>query len=65
MKHKINDVGSGNYDVSISRQKTVISIIFEDLEKIKKLCDEHKRDMPTEMKMIYDVKSHKFVAEYS
>ena len=36
------------------------NIINEDIEKIEELCKEYERDMPTEMKLIYDAKSGSF-----
>ncbi|MGE7874894.1 DUF600 domain-containing protein [Bacillus paramycoides] len=65
--HKVNDAlenGDDRYDVSPKRGFTVLRIICEDIKKIKELCKEYERDMPTEMKLIYDVKSDKFKAEY-
>ena len=41
-----------------------LRIIWEDIEKIEELCKEYERDMPTEMKLIYDVHSSKFKAQY-
>ncbi|MBI9052032.1 MAG: DUF600 family protein [Anaerolineaceae bacterium] len=64
-RHKLNDVGSIQYDVSPERQKQVFSIIIDDMKKMIKLCQEYKREMPTEMKMIFDVKTRKFKADYS
>ncbi|WP_212926554.1 immunity protein YezG family protein [Oceanobacillus sp. J11TS1] len=65
--HKLNDAlkqGEKDYDVSLDRGFMVLDIINEDIEKIKKICEEYKKDMPTEMKLIYDVRSGKFKAEY-
>ncbi|WP_226669733.1 immunity protein YezG family protein [Metabacillus litoralis] len=65
--HKVNDAlanGDESYDVSSERQFMVLDILNEDIEKIKELCFEYEKDMPTEMKLIYDVKSGKFKAEY-
>lgn len=65
--HKVNDAledGDERYDDSRERQFTVLRIICEDIEKVKELCKEYERDMPTEMKLIYDVKSGNFKAEY-
>ncbi|PQZ47039.1 DUF600 domain-containing protein [Bacillus sp. MYb209] len=65
--HKVNDVledGDERYDVSRERQFMVLRIICEDIEKVKVLCKEYERDMPTEMKLIYDVKSGNFKADY-
>lgn len=56
--------GDARYDVSPKRMFEVLHIIGDDIEKIKVLCEEHGRDMPTEMKLIYDVKSGNFKAEY-
>jgi hypothetical protein len=64
-KHKINECGSIQYDVSPARQEKVLDILIEDIKKIKNLCEEYKREMPTEMKLIYDVQTRKFNAEYS
>lgn len=65
--HKVNDAledKDQQYDVSRERQFTVLRILCEDIEQIKALCIEYERDMPTEMKLIYDVKSGNFKAEY-
>ncbi|CAN7535072.1 immunity protein YezG family protein [Rossellomorea sp. LjRoot5] len=65
--HKVNDAlanGDEGYNVSSERQFMVLDILNEDIEKIKKLCLDYEKDMPTEMKLIYDVKSGKFKSEY-
>ena len=65
--HKVNDAlesGEEKYDVSPNRGFMVLSIICENIEKIEELCKEYDRDMPTEMKLIYDAKSGKFQASY-
>nr|WP_026907648.1 immunity protein YezG family protein [Paucisalibacillus globulus] len=65
--HKVNDAlteGEEKYDISHKRGFMVLNIINEDIEKIKKLCEEYERDMPTEMKLIFDVRSGKYKAEY-
>lgn len=65
--HKVNDAlanGDKRYNVSSERQFMVLDILNEDIEKIKELCMDYEKDMPTEMKLIYDVKSGKFKAEY-
>ena len=65
--HKLNDAlenGEERYDVSTERGFMVLDIINENTEKIKVLCKAYERDMPTEMKLIYDVKSGNFKAEY-
>ena len=65
--HKVNDAlenGEERYDVSPERMFQVLQIIGEDIEEIEVLCKEYEKDMPTEMKLIYDAKSGKFKAEY-
>ncbi|WLR42880.1 DUF600 family protein [Bacillus carboniphilus] len=65
--HKVNDVLANEderYNVSSERQFMVLDILNEDIEKIKELCLDYEKDMPTEMKLIYDVKSGKYKAEY-
>ncbi len=66
--HKVNDAlkdGEERYDVSPKRGLMVLEVMNEDIEKIEELCKEYGRDMPTEMKMIYDVKSGGFQAQYN
>lgn len=66
-RSKLNDAISSSeaqYDVSIDRQKTVTKIINEDVKKIKKLCSDYNQAMPTEMKLVYDVKKNGLKAEY-
>ncbi|MFE4351773.1 immunity protein YezG family protein [Peribacillus butanolivorans] len=65
--HKLNDAlenGDEKYDVSTERGFMVLDIINDNVEKIKVLCKEYERDMPTELKLIYDTKSGKLQAEY-
>ncbi|MFP3666336.1 DUF600 domain-containing protein [Priestia sp. SIMBA_032] len=65
--HKLNDAleeAEESYDTSAARNFMVLDILNEDIGKIKVLCQEHQRDMPTEMKLIYDVRNRKFKAEY-
>ncbi len=52
------------YDTSAARNFMVLDILNEDIGEIKVLCQEHQRDMPTEMKLIYDVRSGQLKAEY-
>lgn len=65
--HKVNDAlkdGENRYDVSSGRMFKVLEVISEDICRMKKLCKEYNKDKPTEMKLIYDVGSGKFQAEY-
>src|SRR5690606_1663480 len=49
--HKLNDAledGEVRYDVSTERGFMVLDIINDNVEKIKVLCKEYEREMPTE-----------------
>ena len=66
-RHKLNEaikIGEERYDVSVDRQKDVIKIINSDIEELLKICKEYGRPMPTEMKIVYDVKNNSHKAEY-
>lgn len=66
-KHKLNNAVSNEslrYDTSIARQTDVMDIIIEDVERLYKICKEYKRDMPTEIKLIYDVNKNSLQADY-
>lgn len=54
-KHKLNDISS-RYDTSPDVQRQVIKIGTDDLLAIYMLFADAGREMPTEMKLIYDVK---------
>lgn len=66
-RHKLNDA-LGNiekkYDVSVERQKGVIKILNTDIKDMLKLCKEYQREMPTEIKLVYDVSKNSLKAEY-
>lgn len=66
-KHELNDVkdiGAKQYDVSVDRQCAALDIIIEDIEALIKLCQEHKREMPTQIKLVYDLTTNKLSANY-
>ena len=66
-RHKLNDIvneGQEKYNIDVDRQMAVMDIINEDIEKIYKLCKEYKREMPTEIKLIYDVDKNSLEGEY-
>ena len=61
-KHQLNEAKSDSnnyiYDVSRERQKSLLKIGNEDLKQIHKICQEFNREMPTEMKLHYNVKQN-------
>ncbi|WP_307346096.1 immunity protein YezG family protein [Metabacillus malikii] len=67
-RHKLNDALENDtgfsYDVSVSRQKAVVKIINENIKEMIELCKKYDREMPTEIKIIYDVIENKLKADY-
>lgn len=68
-KHQLNDAiveGHQNqvYDVSRERQKAALRIGNEDLKLIHEKCKEFNREMPTEMKLKYNVKQNSLKGKY-
>jgi hypothetical protein len=65
-KHKLNDGirrGEKQYDVSLDRLFAVIKIINDDIKAMIKLCKEYDRDMPTQIKLIYNVEKNSLNAD--
>lgn len=63
-KHKLNECGTTKYDTSAERQDMVLHVLTEDTKKMLFLCEEYKRPMPTELKLVYDVKTNYLEANY-
>lgn len=63
-RHKLNEIDPNEYDVSSSRQNACLDVLIEDIQKITKICQEYDQSMPTEIKLIYEVNSHKVDAKY-
>lgn len=51
-------------DVSISRQQQVISILLNDLQKLENLCKKYNKEVPTEIKIKYNVSKNSLKAQY-
>lgn len=54
------------HELGVDRQlqSQFLGIGLSDLRKIKNICKEYNQPMPTEMKLMYDVKNRKFGASY-
>jgi len=70
-RHRLNDAlvneeGNANfsYDISVDRQKAVVKIINQNIKELIKLCRKYDREMPTEIKIVYDVQANKLAADY-
>lgn len=66
-RHKLNDIvdeGQEKFNVTTDRQLAVMDTLNEDIEKMNKLCNQYKKEMPTEIKLIYDVNTNSLKAEY-
>ena len=67
-KHQLNAISNKqhrDYDISEHRQDAALAIIIEDMEKIETLCKQFNRDMPTQIKIIYNVNKNSLRATYS
>ena len=62
-RHELSQVGK-MYDTSIERQKACMHILNDDIKKMITICNQYKMDMPTEMKIVYDVSKNSVSAEY-
>ena len=62
-RHKLDSV-SAQYDVSLDNQEKYNMILIEDTLKLEEICKEHNKPMPTEIKMIYDVKKNSLNVKY-
>ncbi|MCK6207117.1 DUF600 domain-containing protein [Bacillus infantis] len=51
-------------DDSRDKQMSVLKIGVQDLMRIQKLCQDYHREVPTEMKIHYDVKQNSMTADY-
>lgn len=45
-------------------EEKVLDILLDDLCKLEKLCVEYSKPMPTEIKMVYDVKKNSLDVKY-
>ena len=65
-KHKLNDAVKENekYDTSENRQEAVLDIGLKNLKEIHKVCTEFGQEMPTEIKLIYNVKQNSLKGNY-
>ena len=70
-KQQLNEVSkefdsqqSRVYDVSRERQKAALRIGNQNLKLIHKKCEEFNKDMPTEMKLHYNVKENSLKGKY-
>jgi hypothetical protein len=66
-KHELNDVNDTqdfNYDTSGKRQSIALCAIIENIKKIAELCKAYEKDVPTEIKLIYNVKKSSLNVTY-
>lgn len=65
-KSKLNNADNAFvYNTSTERQFALLDEGSNDLEKIHDLFKQYDREMPTEIRLIYDVKKNSLDAEYS
>lgn len=71
-KHQLNEVTNELdsqhnqvYDVSRERQKAALKIGNQNLKLIHKKCEEFNKEMPTEIKLHYNVKQNSLKGKYN
>lgn len=52
------------YNTNMKRQMSCLKILANDVEELMSICIEYETDMPTEMKIVYDMKNNKVSACY-
>src|SRR5699024_5883596 len=63
-KHELNKVSNHKYNVSLDRQKALMKIGLNNLKLIHQKCQEFNQDMPTEIKLHYNVKENSLKGKY-
>lgn len=61
--YKKNELPTGQM-IDIEKQMACLGVLLNDLEEIISICTKYEADMPTEIKIIYDVKNNKLNANY-
>jgi hypothetical protein len=70
LKNNLNDAVNESerktlvYDTTANRQEAVLDIGLKNLEEIHKKCEEYVREMPTEIKLHYNVKENSLKGKY-
>ena len=64
-KEKTNDALGGQRPFSQKSTGEGLDPMLEDIFEIQRACQEYGREMPTEMKIIYDTKTHRVNADYN
>ncbi|MCM1180750.1 MAG: hypothetical protein NC347_10870 [Clostridium sp.] len=62
--HKVNEILSEPVDVSPEQQREVLKILIDDTLQIEELCKKYSRDVPTEIKIVYDAVNESLTADY-
>lgn len=62
-RYEVNK-GLPDCDVSSDIQVHILKILIMDLKRFEKYCKMFLQDVPTEMKLIYDIKTNHFEGKY-
>ena len=62
-RHKVNEE-LPNCDVSGDVQIAVMNILIDNLKKIEEVCKEFNMSVPTEIKLVYDIKNNSLKTQY-
>ncbi len=66
MKHKINEAFNDySFDVSSDSQGIILDVLLTNIEAIERLCKRCNQKIPTEMKIIYNLKTNELNINYA
>jgi len=63
-RHELDLKDKNFYDSSITRQRELLKIGKTNLQQIHRICQEFNHDMPTEIKLYYNVEENNLKAKY-
>ena len=64
-KHKVNDRLPDNAKINTDLQSVLLREGVKDVKSMINICKEYNREHPTEMWLIYDVKTNRLQSKYS
>lgn len=63
-RYQLNKIKSKDYDISVDRQKACLNILIDDAKQLISICKQFEKPMPTEIKLIYDIKNNSLDTNY-
>lgn len=63
-RYQLNQIANKNYDISVDRQRACLNILTDNVKQLINVCNQFNKSMPTEIKLIYDVKNNSLDTKY-